>query len=546
MTTTKSFSLYLAKPSVKEPTALLTARAQDLLAQRIALRSDSTTFGDGATVFMFPSEAEPPNWVKMLSTEFQLSGNLDAQSPSAVLVFRKDGNFFAVPFAFGHVYLDERKTEADFGLRVSINALNDDRLKSVERANIGVAIRDFAQAAGQRNLKAFGFDDALELIRKVSGYTSKDDLAEVVTGSHALRFTKKMEFKELPTLAQSSIKYFLSKSYKKTAFQIIDFLAPVLDKSLQDKLDEQLLQAIKDGSDEFEISLPEILSEDPASFRFELADIPEFHADLSLEVYRTGLGKKLGALSVADLKHHRVAAYRSRDEKPHIYWNVHHALVGSLVLQGDRYALNEGYWYRIGDAYKKSADAAFHAVVKGPDKLFHPLKKIAAAKKKGSRGKVGYQSEGSYNKEVAAASGYLLLDAQLIKIEEVAGQGVEACDLLDIPGRRFIHVKKSSRQSSVLSHFFKQGANSARLFKQYEPFKTALVSKVRELHGDHWAKELTASLKAKWTVEFVIADHPRKSGKFDIPFFSKLSLRDEVRTLQAMEFTVAIRFIKLA
>src|SRR3546814_1130007 len=62
--------------------------------------------------------------------------------------------------------LDDAKTEADFGLKVAINAISDEKLRSVERSNIGAAIRDFAQAAGQRDLRAFGFDEALDLIRK--------------------------------------------------------------------------------------------------------------------------------------------------------------------------------------------------------------------------------------------------------------------------------------------------------------------------------------------------------------------------------------------
>ena len=166
-------------------------------------------------------------------------------------------------------------------------------------------------------------------------------------------------------------------------------------------------------------------------------------------------------------------------------------------------------------------------------------------KEKGKKIKIGFQSEESYNEEIAKETGYWLMDQKLIQIEEIPGPGVEACDLLDIAGRRFIHVKKSSRQSSVLSHFFKQGGNAAQLFRKYEPFKSALVAKVRHVHGSKRAQELQAALGNKWTVEFQIADHPRKSGEFNIPFFSKLSLRDEARSLEAMNFDVAVRFIRL-
>jgi uncharacterized protein (TIGR04141 family) len=78
-------------------------------------------------------------------------------------------------------------------LKVAVNAISDEKLRSVERSNIGAAIRDFAQAAGQRDLRSFGIDDALDLIRKVSGRAADSDFAQMVTGSRPLRFSKKIE-----------------------------------------------------------------------------------------------------------------------------------------------------------------------------------------------------------------------------------------------------------------------------------------------------------------------------------------------------------------
>jgi hypothetical protein len=56
---------------------------------------------------------------------------------------------------------------------------------------------------------------------------------------------------------------------------------------------------------------------------------------------------------------------------------------------------------------------------------------------------------------------------------------------------------------------------------------------------------LAAALTERWAVEFQIADFPRGDGSFNIPFFSKLTLRDEARRLEGMEFDVSVRFIKL-
>jgi uncharacterized protein (TIGR04141 family) len=224
---------------------------------------------------------------------------------------------------------------------------------------------------------------------------------------------------------------------------------------------------------------------------------------------------------------------------------VRQALVGTVILNNGQYALNEGVWYRIDQAYKDAADLAFQRLKGFPDPVFIPFRKTIEARQKGKKPKAYYQSEETYNNERAQASGYLLLDRKLIEIPDEPGRGIEACDLLDVEGRRFIHVKKSSRQSSVLSHFFKQGANAAQMVRKYPPFRNALVAKVRELYGDAIADTLDGSLDEKWTVEFQIADAPRRKGDYDIPFFSKLSLRDEARDMEAMRFDVSVKFIRL-
>ena len=72
-----------------------------------------------------------------------------------------------------------------------------------------------------------------------------------------------------------------------------------------------------------------------------------------------------------------------------------------------------------------------------------------------------------------------------------------------------------------------------------------LVERVGSLYGPTTAQELEAALSERWTVEFQIADFPRADGTHNIPFFSKLTLREEARDIEAMEFDVSVRFIKL-
>jgi uncharacterized protein (TIGR04141 family) len=546
MPTTKTFSLYLGKATITALDDLLTECAKEMVEGGRAKRISSDNFADESELFTFPGVPIKPKWVTHLEPVFQIEERLTSQSPCAVLIFRNGGRIYAVSFSYGHVYIDDDKTEADFGLKVAINAVSDNKLRSVERSNIGAAIREFAQAAGQRELKAFGFDEALELIRKVSGYATDDDFVDLVTGARALRFSKKMEIADIPDIATEALELFGKNTYQNTAFKIIDFLSPVLDVHIAKDLDEELVKAIREGSDEFEVAIPDILPTNVGTFRFERAGFSDYHPDLSLDLYREELGDDLEALTVSDIKKHRVAAYSEAGDTRIDSWSMRQALIGTLALNSERYALNEGVWYRIDQAYKDAADSLFSRLKGSPDPIFIPFRKTIGPRQRGRKPKTYYQSEESYNDERAAASGYLLLDRKLIGIPDEPGRGIEACDLLDVQGRRFIHVKKSSRQSSVLSHFFKQGANAAQMVRKYPPFRDALVAKVRELYGDGSADLLDRSLDEKWTVEFQIADTPRPNGDYNIPFFSKLTLRDETRSMEAMRFDVAVKFIRLA
>jgi uncharacterized protein (TIGR04141 family) len=541
----KSFSLYLAKPAVTGLDELLTQNARDMVKEGRAKAHTSTKFADGAALYVFPGQRVVPKWVPLLKTTFANLENLHAQSPCALLLFKKDKSIFALTFAYAHVYLDDTKTEADFGLKVAVNAVSDERLRSVERSNIGAAIRDFAQAAAQRDLRSFGIDDALDLIRKVSGRATDSDFAEMVTGSRPLRFSKKIELSDVPVAAVEAVSLFRSVAYRKSSFRIIDFLSPVLDPSVQSLLDDSLVTAMREHSDEFEVAIPEIVSDNIGSFRFEHAGFSHFYPDLSLDLYRQSLGPRLAKLTLDDLSRHTVAAYAENDNRPSQAWSVHRSLVGSLVLNGERYALNEGHWYCISKAFKDAADRKFTDLSGPPDKKLRALKKIVLNEGKGKKQKITYQSEESYNAEIAHETGYLLLDRKLIQIDDVPGPGTEVCDLLDIEGRRFIHIKKSSRQSSILSHFFKQGGIAAQMIRKYEPFRIKMIETVKQLYGATRAKDLDTALNKRWTIEFQIADFPRPDGTNNIPFFSKLTLRDEARDIEAMEFKVSVRFIKL-
>jgi uncharacterized protein (TIGR04141 family) len=216
-------------------------------------------------------------------------------------------------------------------------------------------------------------------------------------------------------------------------------------------------------------------------------------------------------------------------------------LVGSVVFDGGLYAISEGEWYRLDQQFKSEIDSSLEELIqKWPGIPLKIIEKFSGKKKS------GFESELEYNKRCAAEYGQICLDQEILQVPSVPYGKFEACDLLDIGGKRLIHVKKSSRQSSVLSHFFKQGSNSAKILKTYPAAREALIKKVNDVADKAAADALKESLGhslAGWAVEFHVVDAPRPDGTFTIPFFSRITLCDEARTLRGMAFGVALRFV---
>ncbi len=543
MAKTKTYTLYLLKAEVSDFEEVLTETAKIRIKAGDATISNTDKLGGGAIIYVFENNAIPPRWLADVNSVFQNIPAIKNKSSCSVIVFKQANRVFATSFAHGWQYIDDTKIEADFGLRVTINSLPDTKVKRVDSNHLGEAMKGVSQSVFQRDLQAFGIDEALDLVRKITGRTDRDDFANSLAGSTSLKITKEMELTDLTILAEEALNRFESNDYKKTGFHIIDKVRPILDRVILAKLDMEAVDAIKNDKDNFELSMPGWSEDDVVYYGLYGPRLTGRFPDLLMSNYRDALGVKLNTLDVQTITtKHGILAEFNNDVSSKKRWSIKKALIGSVVVDGGLYAISEGEWYRLDEQFKTDVEASFRSLIgiwdSPPEKI---IKKVSPDGKR-----TGFESELDYNIRSAASYGQICLDQQIIQVPSVPYGKFEACDLLDIENKKLIHVKKSSRQSSVLSHFFKQGSNSARLLKLYPEAREKLIEKVEKLENAKTAEKLKDALgnaAAGWTVEFHIVDAPRKDGEFRIPFFSRITLRDEARALQGMAFEVSLKFI---
>lgn len=538
----KTYTIYLAKADVADFDGVLSENGIAKLADQNTKVFTPIDFGDAAKLYFFSGFPTVPGWLKEVNGTFDLHVDIKNSSVCALLAFEKVGRIFVTTFAHGHMYLNDRALERDFGLRASINALDDSRLKKLDRTNLSDALRASSLSPFQRDFSSFGMDNALDLVRAVSGNTKDGVTADALSGSYSLKATGEFSIADLPEVAEEALEFFQSSDYQDTAFEVLDLLRPVVDRDMLDQLDGEAVRLIREEQQGFELGLPIHSASDALAYRFVGPGQRKRYSDLLLQHYVAVLGNELPQLTAEVLKKHRISASYD-DNRPDISWPIHSALVGSIAFEGGLYAINEGDWFQVDEAFKLAIQGEYEDLVEDWDAPPPPLKKIVSLDGK----KRTYEREEEYNIVLSDHFGLILLDQRLIASPGIQNSEFEVCDLLDLQNKKFIHVKKSSRRSSILSHFFKQASHSAQNMKIFPQCWDFLGQIILNYYGqaDFDRFEQVMQSDDKWKAEFWIADSPRANGNFNIPFFSKVSLRDEVRRMRGMDYEVGIRFINL-
>ena len=75
---------------------------------------------------------DPPEWSKFLDLSADERRALRNRSTYALLFIPVDDRWFCITFGMGHVKLDTSSIENNFGLRVALNELDPDQLRSID------------------------------------------------------------------------------------------------------------------------------------------------------------------------------------------------------------------------------------------------------------------------------------------------------------------------------------------------------------------------------------------------------------------------------
>ncbi|MGB9119232.1 MAG: DUF6119 family protein, partial [Candidatus Angelobacter sp.] len=321
----------------------------------------TTTSGINADLFIKSPSSDIPEWGRFFE------GYVDPivfgrnSSTGAALLVNVRSKYFALTFGTGRFILVPDSWEEQFGLKVTLNSVDEDTLRSIEKDSLDPLLRHTQeQASRDANAREFGFDIEQDLLRDVTGKPIDRSLGHRVSGHKALHITVPIHLNHLPELLENLSDKFLDTSYR-SKFPWVDQISEVGSSRLKDELDARLADRIASGETEnIWMAVPERIEWNQVrGFQFpHWRKIPEYH-DIHLEYFLSSIGQEAIAPSI--LKKRRVLCVDESGTKLH-EWSAFECLNAELGYNQNSYLLSGGKWYGVKAGFARDVNDAYQRI----------------------------------------------------------------------------------------------------------------------------------------------------------------------------------------
>jgi len=488
--------------------------------------------GVSGTLYYLSKPPRPPAWISYVKEVAPSFPDLMSSSASGVMIVEAHGRHFALTFGYGRGLLDISKIERQFGLRVALNRIDPQQLRSMDTKTFeDLVVTRTLQASKSTDLPTFGIDISKDILRAVTGEPRDTSLSKRLSGADALVLGTIRKASEISKVLGELLEAFDEDTYKEN-FGWIDHLSLVTDVAMIATLDGLLAQQLAAGdTSATHMAMPEPIGwEDIESFK--ITSSQTVFPDLDLDEYLQSLEDRRSSITVSILKGRRVSLKFLRSNEHDGRWTLYNCLISEQRVSDKLYVLIEGRWLAVSQTLAEEVDTYAAAL---PESTVTLVRSNAG------------ETEPVYNKrmESEAPAEMLCLDAK-IKTPGGATSGIELCDILS-SGGEFVHIKRKSR-SSTLSHLFAQGLVSATTFVSDGVYRDAvraqIESSVDPAERDKWLSLIPSGTetvdRSMYTVSYGVIAKSTKPGVDWLPFFSKLNLMQQGKQIQSLGFRLSI------
>jgi uncharacterized protein (TIGR04141 family) len=518
---TWALTIYLVKSGVTTDDAILI--------DHDTLESQAVGRGRGAVGKLYYRETpvRVPRWATFFGDTISTAHFRSASTP-AVLIVRSAGRVFAVAFGHARFMLQPGCYEENFGLLVTLNAVDPEKIRLVDLRSLDASGRH-AREQASRNIPIldFGIDVETDLLRGVAAPPYDEALGKRLSGTDGLSITAAVDLADLKELLAKCLTQYRRREYKKR-FPWVDNVAEVRDRTTLDALEVELVRRIRERAlDHIWLAIPELIDwNDFAGFRYSKSDRQTLLEDIRFDTYLEYVRRPPETLDLETLKRHQVYWVSATSELPRERWPVFRCIYAEIELSARAYLLNNGKWFEIAPNFM---DEVNRSIARLPE-----TKRVSL---------LDYEDEdeASYNIRVSKTDPdrIALMDQKNVPYGGGANR-IEFCDLY-YKNKTLVHVKRYGG-SSVLSHLFSQAVVSANSLLADAGFRKEVNRRLPVSH--RFRDPEKKPVAGDYEIAFAIISDA--DGKLRLPFFSRVTLRNATRQLRNYGFSVTCTKISRA
>ncbi|MFK8399918.1 DUF6119 family protein [Pseudomonas sp. BGr12] len=504
------------------------------------IRRYAWTANTDAVLYVGQIYSNPPSWLPFIQQSMEESADTIVSSGAgAVLILQVRDRSMAICFGHIHLALDDDAFERHFGLKVTLNSVPRDGIRTLDLATPdAVTFQKRVQASKDSDIQDFGVDVYRDLARVAGGTPLDTEFAKFLAGRDSLSITCRVGSHGLQHKCEEILDAFVADTYK-DEYAWVDNMQAVRDKGTIESLDDRLFEALQALRDEEESELhmapPEVLNYEEGCLLhyngFGSSGV-QFHS-LSIEDYVEELNRCGFEGGIEEVREkHSIKAKTGSSEVFNTGWKVYQCFTFETTLgEGEEeksYVLFSGNWYCIERNFKQQIEDRYQQIprvtILGPTHCQNERELIA------------HLSE--------TRQDLLCLDQVKINPQGVRYANIEPCDFLSAD-KQFIHLK-DGHSSGPISHLWAQGIVSAEALVSDQEFRKSLRKVVRQRRPGSLA--LLPAIQGKvarsdYTVVYGIMRKPYKDGSLDLPFFSKVSLQAAAERLEQLDIPMALEII---
>lgn len=492
------------------------------------------SYGMDGAIYYCDSNKKVPRWKTYLDQLGRDSISISENaSNKAIILAKVNDRIMAIVFGYGRSFLKEECIERNFGLKVALNTINPNKMRSVNAATIeDMVVNTQRQASYSTSQDEFGLNVTNDIMKGITGEPYDKIYGNNVSGKDSLVVSVLMDLSELKDKLLLYYNAYKGERYKNIGFDWVDNVAEVRDSLLSEMLDDELATAIKNRKTEhLHIAPPETTDWDHiigfcySGIHKDLEKHENYSLDLDVSEYISKINDETKVIP----KLHRDRLYAmNSDGTPFTICNIYSALTFQTEYEGKNYILCSASWYQVEKSFFTRVNKFIQENIPVSTVDLPDCPKNCA--------------EGDYNQMAASGnSDYCLMDCELVSVNN-GPKKIEACDIFT-RNKQFIHVKNKS-QSSQLSHLFAQGRISAECFISDEEFRKQISDKAEVEFGYSLFDFSVKPNTNEYEVVYAIIDDKESDLVTKLPFFSKVNLMLTVQELDRMHFKYSVCLIK--